>query len=70
MARYTRIENAALEWWHSRCPTGWTLLQHLDQPTAGVADFKLQPLAREIAIRLQREHQVAIRAERNAKEAK
>jgi hypothetical protein len=43
------IVAAALEWWVQFRPTGWTMQQHLEQPTVNCTTPKDADLARAVA---------------------
>lgn len=50
------VIDAALGWWESRCPIGWTLAQHLDNPTVNTATLAEEGLALVVAARVRKEH--------------
>lgn len=47
--RLHRIEQAAKRWWTAQRPEGWTLDQHLDEPTVNCTSKTSRDLATAVA---------------------
>jgi hypothetical protein len=44
-----RLENALMEWWISRCPSSWSMAEHLADPTVNCVTRYEKALATELA---------------------